>query len=72
MNNKNDAPEHTLNDGRLKCCMVFHAKTKRLWLMAAIRQKKILCGIEGENVVANGGLHSPARRRLNVCRDVQN
>ena len=33
-------------------------------------KKKILCGIEGENVVAYGGLHSPARRRLNVCRDI--
>ena len=37
-------------------------KTVRLWLMAAERQKKIIFGMEWQNVVDNGRLPSPTRR----------
>ena len=40
-------------------------QTLRLWLMAAGRQKKIICCMEGENVVTYGRLPSPAH-----CIDV--
>ena len=36
-------------------------KIERLWLMAAGRQKTLMCGMERKNVVAHGRLSSPAR-----------